>query len=187
MSGRACVANGNLGTAQLCGASSTPASATDNCAAGDGCIILLRDDGTALASQCLQYCSSDSDCRQPVAPGGIAGRCDIDLGSYSVCTDSCNPVGAADGTNGCPHGLSCQYIIETMRDLLPFEVTNCQQYGAQREGQSCTGHDCAPGLTCFASVCRKVCTDPSQCAAGVPCNSTGEVLFDHFGLCTPSS
>src|SRR4051812_9781074 len=72
-----------------------------DCGAGDACTTVARG-----VEYCIQACFSDADCTQPTIAGGMAPFC---LPAAGYCTLSCNPAGAADGTQGCPSGTACTF------------------------------------------------------------------------------
>jgi hypothetical protein len=167
----------------LCLASATPASATDDCAPGSGCVA----NGTV--SYCEQDCSVDSDCTQAPIAGGLRPVCE------KACTLSCNPAGAADGTQGCPSGTVCSYFLHSVAGTVG-EAGDCIVAGPGGEGSACNDDAsvCAAGLACIvplsgASTCRRVCRlgSAAGCKTGQSCQAAfpAAVLASPvFGICT---
>jgi hypothetical protein len=141
----------------------------DRC--GDGYVCNFVAEGAVF---CIQKCDFDP-CTQPTFSGGLPAQC-----VRSYCTLSCDPVGATDGTHGCPNGSACAYLIDFVgNDAHLSETTDCVKPGEVGDGGACNYDvDCAPGLTCLnptaeAGVCRRVCRMGSSgaCPPGQSCQS----------------
>jgi hypothetical protein len=169
------------------GASGLPAGSP--CTSGSQCASGTVCSGPVVnaTKACHQVCKSDSDCPQAIFPGGVSPLCvALSSGGVSVCSLSCNPVGA---TAGCAPGFSCAVRADINR-LPPTQYTDCIVMGTAGLGGDCTAHgvtDCAPGLMCVnrgttdgSSGCFEVC-DPSQsttCSDGTTCNPN---IFNTYG------
>jgi hypothetical protein len=187
----------------LCGDSATPPDTSDSCAAGDGCTTLGDYNGMRVADLCTQFCYTDTDCKQATYSGGLPPKCDIPLmgtTKYKACTISCNPVGAALGTNGCPAGLGCDYGNDGMTGSV-FELTDCAPFGMVDTANPCNqmhgDEDCKPGNICAtvnsgSAKCYKVCRIGQ---AGTDCPNGGQTCQafggypngynPKFGICVP--
>jgi hypothetical protein len=152
---------------------------------------LCAQRGPNSSAECAQFCSTDTDCKQPAAgPAGNVGHCLLGLTgtSYMLCTTPCNPVTKA-GATGCPMGLACDYAGT---QSIP-ELTDCAPAGTVTEGMACTqSTPCAPGLICIGSgtsgTCRDVCRAGmnGDCSVATDtCMSPG-VSNPMFGFCCPS-
>jgi hypothetical protein len=177
-------------TGATCGAMQT-----DDCVAGDLCSA----DAQNAPTLCQQFCSTDTDCKQPaVASGSTAepknvGHCLIGLqgSSYQLCTVACNPVPAA-GASGCPTGLNCEVAATSS---IP-ELTACRSPGMVAEGATCSSAaPCAAGLVCVGASaaalhCRAVCRAGmnADCTiAGDTCAVSSSIANPMFGACCPAS
>jgi hypothetical protein len=166
-----------VGSGGLCG----PA---DDCGAGNTCTAIPMG-----ISYCTQDCNRDADCTQPTVAGGIAPVClQPGAGLKNFCTPSCNPVGAADGTQGCPARTACLYDLNLVGPGVDEEVSVCVAPGTIGEAGDCSSTSCAPGLFCIDSVCRRVCRlGSSTCPAGQTCQAPipASVLpSPRFGVCS---
>lgn len=193
----------SVATGGLCGSSMTPPATADECVKSDGCIGSSDVNNANTVFLCLQFCHGDSDCKQPTVTGSVAPRCDtplMDTTAYEVCSVSCNPYGAADGTNGCPAGLACRYFVDDQRDKPKvFEVTDCLHYGTADKDGDCTAHgndDCKPGFICVTlmngstttNTCKTVCRTSkgnADCGGGQACQAFSGVTGAVFGACIP--
>jgi hypothetical protein len=189
-------------TAGLCGDSLAPPATADTCAAGDGCVQYTNFDSSKHVSYCLDFCHGDGDCTQATVTGGLPAKCVGTLSNnprYQVCSISCNPIGAADGNNGCPMGTACFYVVAgTM--AAPVETTDCGFYGTVNTATACNAmhgdEDCKPGNICATvdtgggnmTLCRKVCRigmAGTDCAGGQSCNAFTGLNSPKFGICLP--
>ena len=90
-----------------------------------------------------------------------------DVGS---CASACEPTGGA--TTGCPVGLGCKVVLgERLEDMTAAHGALCAAPGGAAEGGACptSSLDCAAGLYCAASVCRRVCSTAADCMAPATC------------------
>jgi hypothetical protein len=170
-----CVTDGTQPRGAACGA-----AGADECIAGNVCVH-----ETASVGACRAFCRTDSDCKQPAAPGGAknVAHCLIPLtggGTVKACTLACDPVA---GT--CGAGLTCRY---QGTPSIP-ELTECGLAGNVAVGMPCSKQeDCAAALSCStvngSQKCRKVCHAGSttDCPGGVTC-AAPSIASPMFGLC----
>jgi hypothetical protein len=156
------------GDGSLCGASEMPPVGVDDCSDGELCVLDTLE--TIDYHECHQPCVKDTDCKLPTRPGGLPSVCvSLPGTNFGTCTNSCDPVGATVGTNGCAAGLAC-YLVD--------DFTVCGPPGGGNLGESCgVGNAlCAPGLTCITSNglgCRPLChLGQGDCASGT-CTAFG--------------
>lgn len=155
-----CDNNGVLHT-QTCGEDGTCAETTVDCAAlGQACIV----------NECVQSCSTDSDC-----PGGGAPYCEGNRVTQYACQSYCFLVMDMDcAVNGekCNEG-SCAPPCESDADCEGLYDTYCSNMGLVHpvctDGGTCgvATTDCeAQGMVCTGDQCAPTCEDISQCPGG---------------------
>jgi hypothetical protein len=179
----ACLTNGSLDWGQVCGTMSS-----DDCKSSLLCIGI-----NSSTSTCHQFCSSDSDCKQPTpagTPSGNTAHClTINGFAYKICSLPCDP---KNPTTSCTSPLVCQLGGNATTD-----ITNCEDKQANQTGTDttdCSGATaCAPGYLCITEtsgttsnkVCRRVCTAIGDCAGlpgGYKCSIQSPYIY---GVCGP--
>src|SRR5262249_17972192 len=146
-------------------------------------------------STCHQFCSGDSDCKQPVpagTPSGNTAHClDISGFSYKICSLPCDPM---NPTTACTSPLGGLPRAGASRG-----VTDCEDKQANMTGTDntdCSGATgCAPGFVCVTEMmtggatqqhCRKVCTVPTDCNGVGPGGYKCSLQAPHiYGVCGP--
>jgi hypothetical protein len=175
---------GALPIGARCLGSANPPTAVDECAPGSACTVAH---GARDVQLCHQTCLLDGDCQQATFPGGAAPLCEgATSTTHGTCSISCNPVGAAAGTNGCGTGLACYLLSDHTRSV---EYTDCIAPGGGSEVADCSANgdaDCAPGLLCInvlLSICKFTCVDDRDCTGGESCMAFFNVS-SVYGYCS---
>ena len=109
------------------------------------------------------------------------------LGGYLECTENCQL-----DTTHCTDPVGCNpldpYSCNLGENVYCYynpneQTSNCREASSNlTEGATCLQpSDCAPGMTCYATVCHIVCTENSHCENTGVCEKYG--WFNGMGVC----
>jgi hypothetical protein len=158
---RECHAAGDVGVGQTC-------IGIYDCVAGGFCAGVSQ-----TQSYCAQLCDNDATCGNAICVIQLVDAQQAPIPGVTLCSDDCDPITSA----GCGSGLGCSLGQEPDGQMRIFGV--CRGAGAKKQGDACTGGDCAVGSACFtlndmamSMKCLQYCKVGSGvCSAGTTCKA----------------